>query len=134
MAHARLSGQGDFALGFLYSEGGKIRVGVGFFKFQKPLGRHELCGIFLLLGDHPTLSNSSVSDGSVLPTEFRAAESLCQAGALGCREGWVQGTDPLTSCSINPLALGQLLAQSDSQDDRPNELEAGTKARGRWGR
>ena len=38
------------------------------------------------------------------PQDSAAAESLCQAGALGCREGWAQGTDPLTSCSINPLA------------------------------
>lgn len=38
MAHARLSGQGDFALGFLYSEGGKIRVGVGFSNSKNLLG------------------------------------------------------------------------------------------------
>lgn len=51
MAIARLRDQGDFALGFLYSGGGMITVGWAIFKFQKPLGKHKLCGIFLLLGD-----------------------------------------------------------------------------------
>lgn len=101
---------------------------------KKPLGKHKLCGIFLLLGDHFLSTPLSARDGSVQLQGSLAAESLCQAGALGCRAGWAQGTDPLTSCSINPLAPGQLLAYSDSQDDRPNELEAETRARGRWGR
>lgn len=51
MATARLKGQGDFALGFLYTEGGKITVGWAIFKFQKPLGKYKLWNIFLLLGD-----------------------------------------------------------------------------------
>lgn len=49
--HCQIEGQGDFALGFLFSESGKITVGWATFKFQKPLGEHKLCGVFLLLGD-----------------------------------------------------------------------------------
>lgn len=57
MATARLKGQGGFALGFLFSESGKITVGWATFRFQKPLGKHKLCGIFLLLGEQ-SLSTS----------------------------------------------------------------------------
>lgn len=131
MATARLKGQGGFALGFLFSESGKITVGWATFRFQKPLGKHKLCGIFLLLGDQSLFTSEMAL---FRPQGSLAAKSLCQAGALGCRAGWAQGTDPLTSCSINPLAPRQLLDNSDSQDNRPNELEAETRARGRWGR
>lgn len=53
----------------------------------------------------PTPSHSSLSRLCSAHSIQLLLKSLCQAGALGCRAGWAQGTDPLTSCSINPLAL-----------------------------
>lgn len=50
MVHASVRGQGGLAFRYLYSEG-KERLGWEVFKLQNPLGRHELCGTFLLPGD-----------------------------------------------------------------------------------